>query len=43
MKKSKEKAQDEAAATGVENSTVLAPARSSLGFVDDNSNKGSAF
>ena len=43
VKKSKEKTQGQAAATGVESRTILAPARSSLGFVDENSNECSVF
>ena len=39
MEKSKEKTMDEAAATGIESRAVLAPARSSLGLVDENSNE----
>ena len=37
MEKSKEKTQDKTAATGVESRTVLAPTRSSLGLIDENS------
>ena len=43
VRKSKEKTQDQAVATGVESRTILAPARSSLGLVDENSNECSVF